>query len=139
MGDAKKRSRVRKRAEAIDAFDEHSGSILNVLAEVIFDLSDEVSHLKKVEQDEAFCAELHYRLENGARYGDPDLAELNGQVILFIAMAATRVWTSVCRRENLRGGGIDSVRLCLRRDGERMARGMRVRLGRQVKEMRYRF
>ena len=139
MGDAKKRSRVRKRAEAIDAFDEHSGAILNVLAEVVFDLSDEVSHLKKGEQDEAFCAELHYRLENGARYGDPDLADLNGQVILFIAMAATRVWTSVCRREKLRGGGIDAVRLCLRRDGERMARGMRVRLGRQVKEMRYRF
>ena len=139
MGNKKRRDRVLRRKEALEAFSTHHGVVLNVLAEVIYDLSDEVSNLQTVEQDQAFCAELHYRLENGARYGDPDLGELNGQVILFIAMAATKVWTSVCRREKLRGGGIDSVRMCLRRDGERMARGMRVRLGRQVKEMRYRF
>ena len=140
MGDAKKRSRVLKRARADDAFDKQHGVILNLVAEVVFDLSDEVGHLKALEQDQAFCAELHYRMENGASYGDPDLVKLNGEVLLFVAMCAVNVWSGAVRRDSsLRREGIDVVAMQLRADGHRMARGMRARLGKQVKKMRYRF
>ena len=67
MGNKKRRDRVLRRKEALEAFSAHHGVVLNALAEVIYDLSLEVSELKTVEQDQMYCAELLYRLENGAR------------------------------------------------------------------------
>jgi len=135
----KRRSRVRKRKSAFESFDKHRGAVLNVLSEVIFDLSGEVSQLKAVEQDQAYCAELLFRLEHGSRYGDPDLVELNDVVLIFVAMAAVNVWSMAARRDrSLRGGHLPKIQAQLRRDGERIARGMQKRLGRQIRELRYR-
>ena len=139
-GDRKKRDRVRHRRDAIDAFNTHQGAILNILSEVIYDLANEVSKLKPLEQDQAYCAELLFRLEHGSRYGDPQLAPLNDVVLVFVAFAAVNVWSAAARRDSsLRRGRLPRIQAQLRQDGTRIARGMQVRLGRQIKELRYRF
>ena len=139
-GYLRRRKRVKKRQEAVDAFDRHSGAVLNLLAEVIFDITEEVEHLRSAEQDQAFCAELHYRLEHGAGFGDPDLVALSGEVLLFVAMAATNVWAGAARRDSsLRSADIAKIQATLRACGGRTAWGMRVRLERQVKALKYRF
>jgi|TARA_R110000824_G_scaffold172229_1_gene349999 hypothetical protein len=139
MGNKKRRDRVLRRKEALEAFSAHHGVVLNVLAEVIYDLSLEVSELKTVEQDQMYCAELLYRLENGARYGDEDLAPLNDYVIPFIAMAATNVWTMAARRDSsLRRARLPRVSASLHKDGGRIASGMSARMKKQAHVLRFR-
>lgn len=134
-----RRDRVKKRKEALEVFARHSGAVLNVLSEVIFDLRDEVEMLKKTEQDQAFCAELLYRLSNGSRYGDPGLVELNGCVLVFVAMAATNVWTMAARRDKtMRRARLPRICAQLRKDGERIARGMSYRANKQARALRFR-
>lgn len=134
-----RRDRVKKRKEALEFFAKRSGVVLNILSEVVFDLSEEVTMLKTVEQDQAFCAELLYRLSNGSRYGDPDLAEFNDSVLVFIAMAATNVWTMAARRDKtLRRARLPRICNQLRKDGERIARGMSCRVNKQAHALRFR-
>ena len=128
------------RKKAVEAFASNHGVILNVLSEVIFDLADEVSMLKPSEQDQAYCAELMFRLEHGARYGDPDLAFLNDTVVVFVAMIAVNVWSMAARRDSsFRKVSLPKIQAQFRKDGTRIARGIDTRLKRQIKKLRYRF
>jgi hypothetical protein len=134
----KRQRRLEKRSKAIGALQTNSGPVLNLLGEVIHDLSEEVEGLRQFEQDMAFAAELGWRLDNAVKFKDPLFEFLDGIVTFFVALAAIGIWRAAARQDKLRNAKIDRIQTKLRNRGPKMALGMQTRLERRLRRLKRR-
>ena len=122
----------RKAAEAIEA---HSGPVLNLLAEVVHDLSAETEGLSRAEQDLALCAELSHRLDKAIKLSDPIAEALDGLVLFFVAAAAIGIYRAIEHGHKVKAGRVARLQRRLAERGPQMGAAARLRLERRIKRL----
>ena len=132
---SKRGRRLRKRADAAEFLETHTGPVMSMLAEVVEDMAEEVEGLRQFEADFQLAIELGHRLDNAIHLPDPVLEALDGLVASFVALIAIGVYRAACRSEKLRGARLDRLKDRLEARGPRMASAARRGLERRIKRL----
>ena len=132
---SKRSKRLERKRAAASVLEAHSGPVMEILASVVGDLSEECEGLSTFEADLQYAGELSYRLDKAIQLGDPIAEALDGIVTFFVALAAIGIWRSVARREKLRGAKIDRLKSRLLEKGANMAPLVKKRIQRRIKRL----
>ena len=124
--------RMEHKRKAAAAIEEHSGPVLNLLADVVSDLAEEVEGLSQIEEDLAYCLELAHRIDRAIKLSDPILEALDGLIIFFVAAAAVGIYRSIERRSSMRGKRADRLKQRLAARGPGMSKAARVRIEKRI-------
>ena len=132
---AKRNRRLAHKLKAAEVLEKSGGPVMNLLAEVVSDLSEELEGCSQIESDLALAGELSHRIDALIRLNDPIAELIDGAIAFFIALAAIGIWRQVARQEGLRGARLDKLRARLKDRGPRMAPVAKRRLQRRIKRL----
>jgi hypothetical protein len=127
--------RLARKKQAAEVLEAHTGPVMEMLASVVGELSEECEGLSTFEADLQYAGELSYRLDKAIQLGDPIAEALDGIITFFVALAAIGIWRAVARKDKLRGAKLDRLKSRLVERGPKMAPAVRKRIQRRISRL----
>ena len=127
--------RLAHKKQAAVVLEAHAGPVMEMLASVVSDLSEECESMSTFEADLQYAGELSYRLDKLVQLNDPLAEALDGIITFFISLAAIGIWRSIARKDKLRGAKLDRLKSRLAERGPKMVPAVRKRIQRRISRL----
>jgi len=131
---------LRRRADAEERaatlIEQHEGTVMRMVSQVVQDLAPETADLSQVAADLRLAGEIAYRLDNAINLPHPLAEALDGPILWFLALGGVGIWRSLQRRERNRGARARRLAALLDEHGDDISAKRRRRLNRRLRRLR---